>query len=160
NIQSGHELYCAGHLIEAAVAYHQATGKTKLLDVARKFADHICNVFGPTKKVDACGHEEIELALVKLHRATGDKKYLEQAQFFLDVRGQRDKRRLFGEYAQDHKPVREQTEVAGHAVRAMYLYCAMADVGSLAGDDSLLSPLEKVWQDVVERKMYLTGGIG
>jgi DUF1680 family protein len=155
-----HELYCAGHLIESAVAYHQATGKRKLLDVAIKLAGHIADVFGPDKKVDTSGHEEIELALVKLYRATGTKRYLELAQFFLDVRGRADKRHLFGEYAQDHKPVREQTEVTGHAVRAMYLYSGMADVAALTGDKGLTAALDKIWHDVTERKMYLTGGIG
>jgi DUF1680 family protein len=160
NIQYGHELYCAGHLIEVAVAYKQATGKTKLLDVARKFADHIAGVFGPDKRQDCCGHEEIELALVKLYGATGEKKYLDLAVFFLDVRGRADKRKLFGEYAQDHKPIREQTEVTGHAVRAMYLYCAMADAARLTGDAGLLKSTDAIWHDVVDRKMYLTGGIG
>jgi DUF1680 family protein len=160
NIQYGHELYCAGHLIEAAVAYHQATGKRKLLDVAIKLADHIDRTFGPGKKVDASGHEEIELALVKLYRDTKEKRYLQLAQFFLDARGDKSKRRLFGEYAQDHKPIREQTEVAGHAVRAMYLYCGMADVAGITGDKELLSAIAKIWRDVVERKMYVTGGIG
>jgi uncharacterized protein len=160
NIQFGHELYCSGHLIEAAVAYHQATGKRKLLDVAIKLADHIDRTFGPDKKVVASGHEEIELALVKLYRATKEKRYLKLAQFFLDVRGDKSKRRLFGEYAQDHKPIREQSEVAGHAVRAMYLYCGMADVAGLSGDRKLLDAITKIWHDVVERKMYVTGGIG
>jgi len=96
NIQYGHELYCAGHLIEAAVAYQQATGKRKLLDVAIKLADHIDRTFGPDKKVDTSGHEEIELALVKLYRATKQERYLKLAQFFLDMRGRQDKRRLFG----------------------------------------------------------------
>jgi uncharacterized protein len=160
NIQYGHELYCAGHLIEAAVAYHHATGKRKLLDVACKLADHIDGVFGPGKKQDTSGHEEIELALVKLYRATKQERYLKLARFFLDVRGRADKRRLFGEYAQDHKPVREQREVAGHAVRAMYLYCGMADVAALTGDDGLLRALDSIWHDVVDRKMYVTGGIG
>jgi DUF1680 family protein len=160
NIIHGHELYCAGHLMEAAVAYHQATGKRKLLGVARKLADHICNTFGPGRKVDASGHEEIELALVKLYRATGDERYLKQARFFLDVRGRADLRKLFGEYAQDHKPVREQREVTGHAVRAMYLYCGMADVAALTGDRQLMTALESIWHDVVDRKMYVTGGIG
>ncbi len=160
NIRGGHELYCAGHLIEAAVAYQQATGKRKLLDVAIKLADHIDNTFGPDKKVDTSGHEEIELALVKLYRATKRKRYLKLAQFFLDVRGQKDKRKLFGEIAQDHKPIREQREVVGHAVRAMYLYCGMADMVGLTGDKELLAALEKIWHDVVDRKMYVTGGIG
>jgi DUF1680 family protein len=160
NIQYGHELYCVGHLLEAAAAYQQATGKSKLLDVAKRFADHICRTFGEGLKCDTCGHEEIELALVKLWRATGDRKYLEQAQYFLDVRGRGDLRRLFGQYAQDDKPIRQQTEVAGHAVRAMYLYAAMADVAAVTGDDELLASLDRIWHDVVERKMYLTGGIG
>ncbi len=160
NIQGGHELYCSGHLIEAAVAYHQATGKRKLLDVAIKLADHIDRTFGPNKNVDASGHEEIELALVKLYRATKDEKYLKLAQFFLDVRGRKDKRRLFGEYAQDHKPIREQTDVVGHAVRAMYLYCGMADMAGLTGDKALLDAITRIWHDVVDRKMYVTGGIG
>jgi DUF1680 family protein len=160
NIAHGHELYCAGHLIEAAVAYHQATGKRQLLDVARKLADHIGTVFGPGKRFDTSGHEEIELALVKLYRATGDEKYLKQAQFFLDVRGQTQGRKPHGEYAQDHKPVREHTEVTGHAVRATYLYCGMADVAALTGDQALLKAIESIWHDVVDRKMYVTGGIG
>lgn len=160
NIRGGHELYCAGHLIEAAVAYQQATGKRKLLDVAIKLADHIDNTFGLDKKVDTSGHEEIELALVKLYRATQRKRYLKLAQFFLDMRGQKDKRKLFGEIAQDHKPIREQREVVGHAVRAMYLYCGMADVVALNGDPELLRALEKIWHDIVDRKMYVTGGIG
>ncbi|HVA46326.1 MAG TPA: beta-L-arabinofuranosidase domain-containing protein [Pirellulales bacterium] len=160
NIQYGHELYCAGHLIEAAVAYKQATGKSKLLEVALKFADEICRTFGDGRKCDTSGHEEVELALVKLWRAAGERKYLRQARYFLDVRGRGDLRRLFGQYAQDDKPLRQQTEVAGHAVRAMYLYAAMADVAAATGDRELLASLESIWQDVVERKMYVTGGIG
>ena len=160
NIQHGHELYCAGHLIEAAVAYYQATGKRQLLDVARGFADHIATVFGPGLRQETSGHEEIELALIKLYRLTNEKRYLDLARFFLDVRGRADKRRLFGEYAQDHKPIREQTQVAGHAVRAMYLYSAMADMASITHDKSLFSSLDHIWHDVVDRKMYLTGGIG
>ena len=155
-----HELYCAGHLIEAAVAYHQATGKHKLLDVARKFADYIDRVFGPDRRHEVSGHEEIELALVKLYRATREKRYLKLAEFFLDLRGRADKRRLFGEYAQDHKPVRQQTEVVGHAVRAMYLYSAMADVAAITGDPGLLTAMDRTWHDLVDRKMYVTGGIG
>jgi DUF1680 family protein len=160
NIQYGHELYCAGHLIEAAVAYRQATGKAKLLDMARKLADHIDSVFGPDKKVEASGHEEIELALIKLYRATKEERYLKLALFFLDTRGHGDKRKPFGEYAQDHKPIREQEEVVGHAVRAMYLYCAMADAAAITGDEGLLKAMDKIWHDVTERKMYVTGGIG
>src|SRR5262249_4563161 len=106
NIQYGHELYCAGHLIEAAVAYYQATGKRKLLDAACRYADLIARTFGPEARHDACGHEEIELALFKLYRATNNPRYFELARFFLETRGHADQRRLFGEYAQDHKPIR------------------------------------------------------
>ncbi len=160
NIHHGHEMYCAGHLIEAAVAYAEATGKTKLLDVARRFADHIDSVFGPDKRHDCPGHEELELALVKLWKRTGDAKYLTLAKYFIDQRGHANGRELHGEYAQDHKPVREQTVVVGHAVRAMYLYCGMADVAAATNDASLMEALEAVWKDLVGTKMYLTGGIG
>lgn len=161
DIQHGHEMYCAGHLIEAAVAYYQATGKDKLLKVAIRMADHIDSVFGPGKRQEPCGHEEIELALVKLWRQTKDERYLKLAKFFLDTRGDASRgRKLFGEYAQDHKPLREQCEVCGHAVRAMYLYTGMADVAAATGDATLMKPLDAIWHDVVDRKMYLTGGIG
>ena len=160
NEKDNHELYCAGHLFEAAVAYFQATGKRKLLDVACKFADHIDSIFGPGKRQETSGHEEIELALVKLYGATAKRRYLKLAEFFLDVRGHGENRRMFGEYAQDHKPVRDQTEVTGHAVRATYLYCGMADVAARTGDRDLLAALNQIWHDVVDRKMYVTGGIG
>jgi DUF1680 family protein len=160
NIQHGHEMYCAGHLIEAAVAYYQATGKRKLLDVACRLADHIGRVFGPDKRHAVCGHEEIELALLKLYRVTNEPRYLDLARFFLDQRGRADGRTLFGEYCQDMKPIREQTEVVGHAVRAMYLYSAMSDMAALNGDKGLPTALAKIWHDVVDRKMYITGGIG
>src|SRR5262249_11883256 len=111
NIAHGHEMYCAGHLIEAAVAYYQATGKRTLLDVAIRLADHIGTVFGTGKRPEPCGHEEIELALVKLWRITNDRKYLDLAKFFLDTRGDATTgRKLFGDYAQDHIPVRKQRE--------------------------------------------------
>jgi DUF1680 family protein len=160
NIRHGHELYCAGHLIEAAVAYYQATGKRKLLDVACRLADHIDRTFGPGKRIETSGHEEIELALVKLYRQTHEPRYLALARFFLDVRGRADLRPLFGEYHQDHKPVRDQTEVAGHAVRAMYLYSAMADVAGLTNDAGLRTALDRIWHDIIDRRMYITGGIG
>lgn len=161
DIQHGHELYCGGHLIEAAVAYHQATGKRKLLDVAIKFADCMDRTFGPGKRPEPCGHEEIELALIKLWRHTKEERYLKLAAFFLDARGKPNGgRKLFGDYAQDHIPLREQREVVGHAVRAMYLYCGMADVAAATGDQSLMKPLDAIWRDVTERKMYVTGGIG
>lgn len=161
DLAHGHEMYCGGHLIEAAIAYHQATGKRKLLDVAIRFADHIDSVFGPRKRPEPCGHQEIELALVKLHHATGEKRYLHLAKFFLDTRGDASTgRKLFGEYAQDHMPVRQMREVVGHAVRAMYMYCAMADVAGAVQDAELMHAIKAIWHDVVDRKMYLTGGIG
>src|SRR3954470_5488921 len=125
-----HETYCAGHLIEGAIAYYQATGKRKLLDVAIRVADHINTVFGPDKKHDVPGHEEIELALVKLWRATGKDKYLKLAEFFIAERGHANGRQLYGEYCQDHIPIDQQREIQGHAVRAMYLYSAVADIAA------------------------------
>ena len=159
--RDGHELYCAGHLIEAAVAYEAATGKTKLLGVATKLADCIAKEYGPGKHQEATGHEELELALVKLFRATKEKRYLDLASFFVEMRGKKDRgTALFGEYAQDHLPVREQPEVVGHAVRAMYLYSGMADVAAATGDASLVAPLVRFFDDVTGKKMYVTGGIG
>lgn len=161
NIQSGHELYCAGHLIEAAVAYEAATGKKKLLEVALKLAAHIDHEFGWGRHQEPTGHPELELALMKLWRRTSEERWLKLAKFFIDVRGKQDRgTKLFGEYAQDHAPVREQTEVVGHAVRAMYLYSGMADVAAASGDRTLLAPLERIWDDLVHTKMYVTGGIG
>ncbi len=184
NLGMFHELYSAGHLIEAAVAYHQATGKRKLLDVMCRCADYIDSVFGPGKRDGCPGHQEIELALVKLYRATGERRYLELSGFFLDQRGQkpsvfkaeterlepeeaRINRHFFGEgedfhteYCQDHLPVREQHEAVGHAVRAMYLYCAMADVAGETGDSGLLRACRRLWSNVCRRRMYVTGGIG
>lgn len=162
DIRRLHELYCAGHLIEAAVAHHQATGKRSLLDVAIKLADHIDRTFGPGpgQKINAPGHEEIELALVKLHRLTGEQRYLKLAKFFIDQRGRAESRELHGIYAQDHIPVTEQAVAVGHAVRAMYLYCGMADVATLTGASDYGSALDRIWRNQIERKLYLTGGIG
>jgi len=155
-----HESYCAGHLIEGAVAYCQATGKCAFLDVAIKLADYIDSVFGPDKKHDATGHEEIELALVKLYRQTGKEKYLKLAQFFVEERGQSKTHKLYGEYCQDLVPVRAQREIVGHAVRAMYLYSAVADLAAALGDQGYTATVDAIWKDVTERKMYVTGGIG
>jgi len=155
-----HELYCAGHLFEAAVAHYRATGKRTLLEVAVKFADRIDEIFGPHGRCDVPGHEEIELALVKLHQVTGQQRYLKLARFFLDVRGDESKRKLYGAYCQDHQPVRRQSEITGHAVRAMYLYCGVADVAAYSGDRGLIDAMGRLWQDVIGRKMYITGGIG
>ncbi|MGL4942303.1 MAG: glycoside hydrolase family 127 protein [Thermoguttaceae bacterium] len=164
NTRVMHELYCAGHMIEAAVAYFQATGDRKLLDVAEKFLVHIRETFGREtgKKVEVPGHEEIELALIKLYQLTGKPEHLELAKFFVDVRGDQSVRtdKLQGAYSQDHKPVREQDEIMGHAVRAMYLFASVADVAAYTGDAQLVSAMNKLWNDVVNKKMYITGGIG
>lgn len=156
-----HELYCAGHLFQAAVAHHRATGKTSLLDVARRFADHIYEVLGPAeegKQPGTDGHEEVEMALVELARETGDRRYLAQAQYFLDARGHG----LAGgdEYHQDHKPFRELDAMVGHAVRAVYLNAGAADIYVETGERSLLDTLERLWQNMTTKKMYVSAGLG
>jgi DUF1680 family protein len=186
NLRDCHELYSAGHLFEAAVAHFQATGKRTLLEVACRFADYIDGVFGTQegKLPGYPGHEEIELALVKLYQVTDQERYLHLSQYFIDQRGQEPNffeiERLRREgvpdpyavyysyggmkwdpsYCQAHKPVRRQNEVTGHAVRAMYLFSGMADVARETGDESLLKACETLWQDLCLRKMYITGGIG
>ena len=166
-----HEMYCAGHMMEAAVAYYNVTGKRKLLDVCIKMADHMMSIFGPGKRNWVPGHEEIELALVKLYEATGEKKYLDFSEWLLDQRGHGYGSHGVGKgpfggkkwnpvYYQDDAPVREMSEIAGHAVRAMYLYCGMADVASYTGDQGYIDALNRLWDDVVLRNMYITGGIG
>lgn len=160
NLYMSHELYNVGHLYEAAVAYYLATGKKNLLNVALKNADLIAGVFGPGKKHGAPGHQEIEIGLVKLYRLTGKKKYLNLAKFFLDERGNAKDRKLYGEYSQDHKPVTEQSEAVGHAVRAMYMYSGMADVTAITGNTAYIQAIDRIWENVVLKKMYLTGGIG
>lgn len=161
-----HELYCAGHLIEAAIAYYNTTGKQKLLNLMRKYADHIEKVF----KIDgsaaftACGHEEIELALVKLYRCTGEKRYLELSKFFIDNRGLDAEEQYYpwanALYSQDHLPVRQQRTAEGHAVRAVYLYSAMADLALDYGDEELFTACRGIFENIIYRKMYITGGIG
>lgn len=161
-----HEMYCAGHLIEAAVAYYNVTGKRQLLEVGQKMADHMMTIFGPEGRHWVPGHEEIELALAKLYEATSEKKYLDFAQWLLDERGHghgtwgNPPQPWEAEYFQDDKPVREMTDIAGHAVRAMYLYCGMADVAAYTGDQGYIDALNRLWDDVVLRNMYITGGIG
>ena len=162
-----HELYCAGHLFQAAVAHSRATGSARLLDVAVRLADHICGTFGPEeegKKTAVCGHEEIEMALVELFRVTGNRRYLEQAEFFLDARGHGLLGRPYGEhdpsYSQDHEPFRDQDEVVGHAVRALYLYSGAADVYAETGEGALLEALERLWDNMTARRMYVSGGLG
>lgn len=163
---SMHEDYNGGHLIEAAVAYFDATGKRKLLDVAIRFADHFDSLFGPGKRDWVTGHQELELALVKLYSNTKQKKYLQLADWLLSERGQK---KAVGytwtdwkdtAYAQDSKPVREQKEITGHAVRAMYMYTGAADVAAHTGDQGYMQAMKTVWEDVVYRNMYITGGIG
>ncbi len=178
NLRDHHELYCAGHLIEGAVAYFQATGKRKLLDIMCRYSDYLIKVFGRGEGQlrGYCGHEEVELALVRLARVTGQKKYLDLAKFFIDERGTephfftdeaiRDNRSAADfhqktyEYGQAHLPVREQKKVVGHAVRAMYLYSGMADIATEYNDDSLTQALETLWDDLTTKQMYVTGGIG
>lgn len=155
-----HELYNVGHMYEAAVAYYMATGKRELLDVALRNADLIDEVFGPDGRRDAPGHEEIEIGLVRLYQATGEDRYLDLAKFFIDERGNAEGHELYGPYAQDHLPVIEQTEPVGHAVRAMYLYCGMADVAAVSGDGGYMKALDAIWDNMVRTKLYLTGGIG
>ncbi|MBP3481725.1 MAG: glycoside hydrolase family 127 protein [Clostridia bacterium] len=155
-----HELYCAGHLFEAAVAYARATGKTRFLKCMERYADYIYRVFVTEKSAAFVtpGHEEIELALVEMYRYTKEKKYLELALFFLDNRGIHDSEKT--EYNQSHLPVREQTEAVGHAVRALYLYSAMADCAFETGDKDLERACLSIYEDIVGKKMYVTGGLG
>ncbi len=160
NIQNDHELYCAGHMYEAAIAYYHATGSRKLLDVAIRNADLIDSVFGPQGLRYPPGHQEIEIGLAKLYRETGEKRYLRLAKFFLDQRGDSTGHMLYGEYAQDHKPVTEQTEAVGHAVRAAYMYSGMADIAALTGSKDYIQAIKTIWNDVVGTKLYVTGGIG
>ncbi|HKK43976.1 MAG TPA: glycoside hydrolase family 127 protein [Balneolaceae bacterium] len=160
DLQSSHELYNAGHMYEAAYAHYRATGKKNFLNVALKNADLVIKTFGPDKLRTPPGHEIIEKGLVKLYRATGDKKYLDQAKFFLDQRGDSLHHKLYGAYNQDQKPVTQQDEAVGHAVRAGYLYSGMADIAALMNDDQYLKAVDRIWDNVVGKKIYITGGIG
>ncbi len=195
NLNFMHELFCAGHLVEAALVYKRATGDERLLNVAIRFVDYIYEVFGPDGRSGYPGHQELELALVSLYRETGVSRYLELARLFLERRGREPSlfarefarldqiagkrvqgypdfaahvRALFldefgnydGSYAQDHLPLRKQREVVGHAVRAVYQYCGMADVALETGDEAMRDQLKALWEDMTRRKMYVTGGIG
>ena len=163
---SMHEDYNGGHLLEAAVAYYNSTGKRKLLEVGVKFADHFDSLFGPGKRHWVTGHQELELALVKLYGVTKDKRYLNLSHWLLEERGHKYAKGYTWTdwkdtaYAQDVVPVREQKEITGHAVRAMYLYTGAADVAALTGDEGYMKAMNAVWEDVVYRNMYVTGGIG
>ncbi len=150
-------------MYEAAVAHYQATGKRNFLDVAIKNADLVGKVFGPNpgQLTHVPGHEEIEIGLVSLYRATGDEKYLDLAKFFIDMRGREDRReKLYGQYAQDHAPVVSQSEAVGHAVRGGYLYAGVADVAALTGEKQYIAAIDRIWQDVIDRKLYLIGSVG
>ncbi len=160
DLRSGHELYNLGHLYEAAVAHYQATGRRTLLDVARRSADLLVETFGPGRRPGVPGHQEVEVGLARLFRVTGDERYLDLARHFLEERGHPVGRELYGTYNQDHLPVLEQKEAVGHAVRAAYMYSAMADVGALTGDAAYLAAIDRLFEDVVAKKLYLTGGIG
>ncbi|MBO1514566.1 glycoside hydrolase family 127 protein [Metabacillus bambusae] len=178
NVRDNHELYCAGHLIEAAVAYYHATGKRQFLDIMCQYADHIASVFGPeeNKLKGYPGHQEIELALVKLFDVTANENYLNLSKYFIDERGkqphyfdlekkERNEKKPFWfnddyAYHQAHKPVREQKEAVGHAVRAVYMYTAMADLASKTNDESLKKACETLWENVTQKQMYITAGIG
>lgn len=151
-----HELYNCGHLYEAAVAHYQATGKRTLLDIAIKSADLLVKDFGPGKLAYEPGHQIVEMGLAKMYRATGKQEYLDLAKYFLDLKGNG----VGGEYSQSHKPVIEQDEAVGHAVRAAYMYSGMADVAALTGNQSYLHAIDKIWENVVSKKLYITGGIG
>ena len=160
-----HEMYCAGHMIEAAVAYYKATGKRKLLDVSIRMVDHMMSEFGPGKRHWVPGHEEIELALIKLYEVSKEEKYIDFAYWLLEERGHghgsRGTEGIWNPvYYQDVVPVKELKEITGHAVRAMYLFCGMADVAALKQDSGYMRALDHLWNDVALRKMYVTGGIG
>ncbi len=163
---SMHEDYNAGHMIEAAVAYYNATGKRKFLDVCIKWANHFEALFGPGKRHWVTGHQELELALVKLYKVTKDEKYLKLADWLLSERGKKLAKGYTWTdwkdtaYAQDVVPVKEQKEITGHAVRAMYMYTGAADVAAQTGDAAYMKAMRTVWEDVVYRNMYITGGIG
>ena len=154
-----HELYNLGHMVEAAVAHWQATGSTKFLNIARRYADVVCKEVGPNPG-QACvvpGHQIAEMALARLYLATGEKKYLDEAKFLLDYRG---KTQIKQEYSQSHKPVTGQDEAVGHAVRAAYMYAGMADVAALTSDQSYITAIDRIWDNIVTKKLYITGGIG
>lgn len=155
-----HELYNAGHMYEAAVAHYRATGKTSFLDIATKNADLLVKVFSNERPTQAPGHQIVETGLIKLYMVTHKKEYLDLAKHFLDVRGDSTKRELWGPYNQDHMPVTKQEEAVGHAVRAAYMYAGMTDVAALFNDSAYTKAVDVIWENIVTKKLYLTGGIG
>ncbi len=176
NLQECHELYCAGHMMEAGVAYYEVTGKDKLLKIMEKMADHIFDRFGPNKELGVPGHQEIEIGLMRLYFATGKEKYKNLAEFFINQRGQdpkyfakeREKRGWVHfdmdpadqRYSQIHAPVRAQTTAEGHSVRAVYMYTAMASLAANQGDETLKKACERLWENITKKRMYVTGAIG
>ncbi len=176
NLQECHELYCAGHMMEAAAAYYEETGKTKLLHVMEKFADHIDRRFGEGKELGVPGHQEIEVGLMRMYKVTGNEKYKKLASYFIEQRGknpdyfvqEREKRKWIHfdmnpvdrEYSQCHAPVREQDKAVGHSVRAVYMYMAMADLAMEMQDETLYEACLKLWNNITNKRMYITGGIG
>jgi len=178
NLRDNHELYCAGHMLEGAVAYFQVTGRRRLLDIMLRYVDHIDTVFGPreNQKHGYCGHQEIEIALLKAYRVTHNQRHLDLAAYFINERGRTphyfdaeaiargdDPKKFWAktyQYNQSHLPVRQQDKVVGHAVRAMYMYTAMAELAAELGDESLKRACETLWRDVIGKRMYLTGGLG
>ena len=160
NLETYHELYNVGHLYEAAVAHYEATGQRNLLDVAIKNADLIEEIFGPGKNMGVPGHQEIEMGLVKLFRTTGNDKYLNLAKFFIDQRGNSKGHGLYGEYSQDAEPFVNQKKAVGHSVRAGYFYSGATDIAAITGTNEYDTSLHSIWENIIETKTYLTGGIG
>lgn len=176
NLHECHELYCAGHFMEAAAAYYEATGKDKLLKVMERMADHIDSIFGPGKRTGIPGHQEVEIGLMSLYHVTGNEKYADLAQYFIDERGknphffekEKEKREWVHFdldpkdtiYNQCFAPVREQKDAVGHSVRAVYMYTAMADIAAKTGDQTLVDACERLWNSITQKRMYITGGIG
>jgi DUF1680 family protein len=160
NEECSHELYNSGHMFEAAAAHYRATGKTNFLDIATKNADLLVRVFGEGKNPGVPGHQIVETGLIKLYEVTGKEEYLKLARHFLDFRGDSTKRKLWGPYNQDHKPVIHQDEAVGHAVRAEYMYAGMTDVAVLFKDEAYKNAVDKIWDNIVSKKLYIIGGVG
>jgi DUF1680 family protein len=161
NFVKGHELYNVGHLYEAAVAYYQATGKRSLLDIALKNFELVDTIFGPDAKIEVPGHPEIEIGLCKLYRQTGEERFLDLAKFFVDMRGRRPPRRnLLGPSKQDGTPLLKENGAVGHCVMATYLYSGAADIAAFTGNRDYIDALDRIWEDVVSGKLYVTGGFG
>lgn len=160
NEECSHELYNSGHMFEAAAAHYRATGKKNFLDIATKNADLLVKVFGEGKNPGVPGHQIVETGLIKLYQVTGKEEYLKLAKHFLDFRGDSTKRKLWGPYNQDHEPVTQQDEAVGHAVRAEYMYAGMTDIAVLYKDEAYKNAVDKIWDNIVSKKLYIIGGVG